>query len=367
VSVPAAACRLLSSHTRWGVAACLLAWCWLAAGCGEVPGEVRPPTVTATPPRAGRFGSLRDLVLFERTAAPGDNRSHWLFVDRFEVTRGDWAAFAASPEGAAVGAAELVLGGEPSLPASRMDLRQARAFAQWRFARLPRLEEWQFVTSGDGRHLYPWGGKVDATRANTGELGIGEVLPVGTFESGRRAVGWPYDLVGNVSEWTESVPLGFWFGGGGAGLGTELHELQRDCQRLPALAVWQLPGGCLPPAMLVLAGGDLIPREVVGADFQSPMTTPQEAVLAGDRRQRTGLRLYATPRELLRCLLDSLVLPTGQDFDQLRRFLGRGRHREVMVAALLELEIPANGPEWQRPLGRWLQAELLGEASGGGR
>jgi len=307
-------------------------------------------------------------VLFERPAAPGDSRGGgWLFVDRFEVTRGDWAAFALSPEGVAVGANELVLGGEAALPASRMDLRQARSFARWRFARLPRLEEWQFVTSGDGRHLYPWGGKVDATRANTGELGIGEVLPVGTFESGRRAVGWPYDLIGNVSEWTDSVPIGFWQDDGMAALGTDMAELQRQCLQLPAVAVWQLPGGCMPPALLVLAGGEALPREVVGADFQSPMTSPVESVLAGDRRQRTGLRLYTTPDELLRAMLDSLVLPAAPDFDQLRRFFARNRHREVMVAALLQLGLPPNAPELQRPLGRWLQAELLGAASGGAR
>lgn len=341
---------------------------WLLVACGEVPIPERPATPNPAPPRSGRFGSLRDFVLLERPAAPGEGRgSSWLFVDRFEVTRADWAAFAVSPEGAAVGAADLNLGADPSLPASRMDLQQARSFARWRFARLPTLEEWQFVTSGDGRHLYPWGGKVDATRANTGELGVGEVLPVGTFESGRRAVGWPYDLIGNVSEWTETVSLRFWQADGVGLLGADLASLQRQCLGLPALAVWQLPGGCMPSGFLWLAGGDEVPRDVVGADFLSPMTNPVEAVMAGDRRQRTGLRLYATPTELLRALLDSLVLPAGPDFEQLRRFLLRGRHREVMLLALAELSLPANAPEWQRPLGRWLQAELLGAANGGAR
>ena len=35
---------------------------------------------------------------------------------------------------------------------------------------------------------YPQGSK-DATRANTGDLGLGERMPVGTFESGRRRAG----------------------------------------------------------------------------------------------------------------------------------------------------------------------------------
>jgi hypothetical protein len=281
-----------------------------------------------TPPREGRFGSLRDFVLIVRL---DQERPAALFFDRFEVTRADWVAFAASPDGRAVGAEAADCSGDPALPVGGVDLAQARAFARWRFARLPRQDEWAAVV-GDGRHRFPWGSREDPTRANTGELGLGEPTPVGTFESGRRTGGdQPYDLIGNVGEWTESV-AGGWTADG---LDPEASfpVARRRVLRTPALAVWQWPGGMVPLVFAVAAAGGAVPREVVGADFLSPMDVSAEAVPAGDRRQRTGLRLCTTPRELLLALLAEPVVARGADIEQLRRFVRRGAHREALAAA----------------------------------
>lgn len=346
-----------------------------AAGCAPSRGDVAVPQ--PTPPRVGRFGSLRDFFLLERPLLVGadpQRGSTFYFLDRFEVTRADWLAFALSPEGRAAGADDAATGGDPALPVGRVDLAQARAFARWRFARLPRLDEWTFATVGDGRNRFPWGSKVDATRANTGELGLGEPTPVGTFESGRRADAWPYDLVGNVSEWTESVPWswcedpGLGEVGGSPLRGEALGWQWRAVLRTPALAVWQGPGGIVPLPWAVAAGGDRVPHEVVGADFLTPMQVQVEAVLAGDRRLRTGLRLCTTPKELLLALATSGVEPSPDDLEQLRRFVARSRHREVLRAAWRGLSLPPVGPERATALGRWLEAQLGPQAAtaGGG-
>src|SRR5690606_12201568 len=68
----------------------------LAAGACDGDAAALP-----TPPRRGAFGSLRDLVLFERAGGPGEP----FFLDRFEATCEDWLDFAATEAGAAVGAA----------------------------------------------------------------------------------------------------------------------------------------------------------------------------------------------------------------------------------------------------------------------
>ncbi len=308
------------------------------AACAHEPATV----AGATPPRSGPFGSLRDFVLFERAEGRGPS----IFVDRFEVTRADWNEFAATDAGRAVDAGRALVAGDPALPVGSVDLRQARAFATWRFARLPRGDEWAFVAVGDGRSpsLFPWGSKEDATRANTTELCLGEPTPVGTFESGRRAGSdQPYDLVGNVSEWTESVPSDWfrWRPRDGS-----LDDAVRDdldpaasCSRArklvlrtPALAVWQQAGGVVPLLFVVQAGGDLVPREVVGADFNSSMTSLAQSVPAGDRRTATGLRVCASPRELLHALATRAVQVREQDVEQLRRFVQRGRHHAVLAA-----------------------------------
>lgn len=292
----------------------------LVAGCAP---DSAP--AAGTPSRAGRFGSLRDFVLIER------HEQEPLFVDRFEVTRGDWAEFASASAGRAVSADAATLDGDPSLPVGNIDLRQARAFARWRFARLPQRNEWEAAV-GDGRHQFPWGSKNDPTRANTGELGLGEPVPVGTFEAGRRTGGdQPYDLIGNVGEWTESVAFG-WTASALDPAASCMVGRDRAL-RTPAWAVWGWPGGLVPLVVAAAAGGDRVPREVVGSDFQSPMGATVEPVFAGDRRLRLGLRLYTTPSELLGALLASDVRPRAEDLEQLRRFVRRGPHRAALAAA----------------------------------
>lgn len=339
----------------------------LLVGCGGAAADR-----TGTPPRSGRFGSLRDFVLFERSEGGSDIA---LFVDRFEVTRGDWLEFAATAAGRAVDAGAARTGGEPALPVGGVDLRQARAFAHWRFARLPRVEEWTLAATGDGRSRFPWGGRIDGKRANTGELGLFEPTPVGTFESGRRAgANQPYDLIGNVSEWTESVPWSWCSGDGDAGAAPGQPDLPGSCAighrralRTPALAVWQLPGGVLPLVFAAAAVGDVVPRDVVGADFQSLMTNTIELTPAGDRRERTGLRLYATPRELLSALLADGVEAAPDDLEQVRRFVRRDRHRVALAAVWPEVVARFAAPR-RGPVSRVLQQEIEGDAPpAGGR
>jgi hypothetical protein len=318
---------------------------------------------STSPARAGRFGSLRDLVLFERPTV-GPNAG--LFVDRFEVTRADWAEFAATAAGRAVRAHEVPVGG-PTLPVGLVELRQARAFADWRCLRLPRFDEWRFASVGDGSSIYPWGDRVDIARANTGELGLGQPTPVGTFESGRRGVGDPpYDLIGNVSEWTETVAPEWWRDTVDPTQPSSAVLLARAAVlRSPAMAVWQHAPGLLPPVWLAAAGGPGTPRYVVGSDFLAPMPHGVEAVAAGDRRLRTGFRLYATPTELLRalCADPGELLPA--DTAQVQKFVRRDRHREVLAAAWAQCLGSAAGLPAATPLAALLQHELFGGAPAG--
>jgi hypothetical protein len=201
---------------------------------------------------------------------------------------------------------------------------------------LPTVAEWRLVAQGDGRSPYPWGQKPDRTRANTGELGLYEATPVGTFESGRKASGdAPYDLIGNVSEWTESVP---WRWCEGREVLASFTRCRARVLATPALAVWSLPVGVVPLGAIAAAGGLDVPHTVVGADFQSLMSDLYAEQMPRERRQRTGLRIYTTAAELLRALLATEHRPNEADREQLARFLRRGRHGVVLRDALRELQ-----------------------------
>ena len=330
----------------------------LLAGLAACDGEAVP---NAQLQRQGRLGSLRDLVLFER---PGQPMARALFVDRFEVTRGDWTQFAATTAGREVGADLVAVDGDAACPVAGVSFRQAQAFAQWRCLRLPTRAEWELAATGGGRSLYPWGDRAASGRANTGELGLLAVTPVGTFESGRRAGGdQPYDLIGNVSEWTQSVPARWFLDELDPSAG--LPRVLAGVRRCRSLSVWGSTSAPFPAAWLVQMGGDRVLREVVGADFQTTMARADrdqqvealvESVPAGDRRQRTGLRLCGSATDLVAALCACTTAPTPAEVGQLQEFVRRDGHRQVLAAAF-EKAMPQQATAFAR-----LLAEQLGIA-----
>jgi hypothetical protein len=294
--------------------------------------------------RSGRYGSLRDLVLYERPTELGGP----FFLDSFEATRADFAEFAEAKEGIAIGASSpRMRDDEGSLPVAGIDLRAARAFAQWRRCRLPRADEWAFACTADGRDSFPWGSRPDPSRANTSDLGVFAPLPVGTFESGRASSG-PYDLVGNVAEWTESVAPS-WFATERDSLPASL--LARDAiARLPALAAWAPAPSVFPLSFVVEAAGDEAPRETVGADFASPMTDVREARAPSDFGDRLGVRLATSPREILEAIGEDVLALSGVDRELWLRFCAGPDHKAALHAALPAARVSAAARS------RWLEA-----------
>lgn len=305
----------------------------LATGCG--PSTAAPVELR----RSGRLGPLRDLVLFERVPALGGA----FFLDRFECTRADWAEYQT-----AIGLPPpTVAPDDAALPEGGMNLQAARAYARWRMCRLPRLDEWLHAATIGGTSPFPWGTGVDGAKANTAELGIGEPTHCGTFESGRRE-GEPYDLIGNVAEWTESVSANWFLDRSlvpefGDRVPTLLGTGLRLARRWPTLGVWLSRGQPWPEIWLVETSGG-VTREVVGADFLRSMTSPPLARAATDHASAIGLRLATSPRDLLLALW-SAEGPLEPDADvRLQRLVRPSRHRQALLEA------------WPAALQRWRQS-----------
>lgn len=120
------------------------------------------------------------------------------FIDRFEVSAGDYSRFIAAtgfpvpPHWVGVRPAP----GQEGLPVTYVNWEEARAYCAWVGKRLPSEAEWEKAARGSDGWNYPWGFFFDPRRANVGGLGPG-LAPVGSYPLGKSPYG-VYNMIGNV-------------------------------------------------------------------------------------------------------------------------------------------------------------------------
>ncbi len=178
----------------------LLALLLAAVGCK--PDSQSPLDTRMLKVAAGRYAVGGDKHTIEKD----------FWIDPYEVTNAEYAAFLASQEGAELQPPTHWQGREAPTgleqhPVHNVSLSDAEAYAAWRKKRLPTEAEWEAAGRGPEGFWYPWGNNPDKASENAllGHWASYDVAtqPVGKYPAGKSWCG-AYDMLGNVAEWTST-------------------------------------------------------------------------------------------------------------------------------------------------------------------
>lgn len=120
-------------------------------------------------------------------------------IDKFEVSNKEYKEFMR-----ATGHTAPAYWDDPRLnnseqPVVGVNWYDASEFCEWKGKRLPTEAELENAAKGPDGHHFPWGHKVDPSKANYGQ-NVGKTKPVDAYPGGVSGYG-AYNMAGNVFEW----------------------------------------------------------------------------------------------------------------------------------------------------------------------
>jgi formylglycine-generating enzyme required for sulfatase activity len=162
-------------------------------------------------------GAVKQDRRASRNEAPRQVTVRAFYIDKYLVTNAQYLSYLEATNAPAAAWPDFIEDeayNQPDQPVIGVSLEDARKYAAWLSGvlgyakRLPTEDEYEIAARAGQASIYPWGDQAptDGVRANySGNKRFNATSPVGSFENGKNLLGL-YDMVGNVWEWTTSLP-----------------------------------------------------------------------------------------------------------------------------------------------------------------
>lgn len=121
------------------------------------------------------------------------------YIDTYEVSNAKYRAFMNATQHSAPAYWDDPRLNKPEQPVVGVSWYDANAYCKWAGKRLPTEAEWERAAKGPDHTHFPWGPKIEPTKANYGQH-VGKTTPVDSYPNGVSGFG-VYNMAGNVFEW----------------------------------------------------------------------------------------------------------------------------------------------------------------------
>lgn len=125
------------------------------------------------------------------------------FIDKFEVSNEEYTKFIIATDYPAPAYWDHHKLNGSSQPVTGVNWFDASTYCMWANKRLPTEAEWEKAARGPAGFIYPWGNKLDSTKANFAKGKSGEkhiTDSIDSYPEGKSYYG-AYNMAGNVFEW----------------------------------------------------------------------------------------------------------------------------------------------------------------------
>lgn len=127
------------------------------------------------------------------------------YIDKFEVSNSKYTEFIIATDHPAPAYWDYRKLNQPSQPVTGVNWFDADTYCHWANKRLPTEAEWEKAARGPAGSIYPWGNKIEYSKANFAKGKSGQKYITDSVDAHPDGISYygAYNMAGNVFEWVQ--------------------------------------------------------------------------------------------------------------------------------------------------------------------